>query len=105
LTPSKEITMFAINPACAEPETSQSVRFCHESCGQGEDRFGTVALNALQSSDYAELRKLRCEVTEAAVIVQGVVSSYYLKQMAQTIIQRLKGVQSVMNLVEVRQSE
>ena len=62
-------------------------------------------LTALQSSNYAELRKLRCEVTEAVVIVHGVVSSYYLKQMAQTIIQRLEGVQSMMNLVEVRQSE
>jgi hypothetical protein len=39
------------------------------------------------------------------VIVSGVVSSYHLKQMAQTIIQRLEGVQSVMNLVEVRETD
>ena len=37
--------------------------------------------------------------------VHGIVPSYYLKQMAQTIIQRLEGVQSVMNLVEVREAD
>lgn len=39
------------------------------------------------------------------VIVHGVVSSYYLKQMAQRIIQHIERVEIVMNLVETRQSE
>jgi len=62
-------------------------------------------MNLLKSSGYAALRSLHCEVTEAVVVVHGVVPSYYLKQMAQTIIQRLEQIQSVMNLVEVRESE
>lgn len=59
-------------------------------------------MKRLQSSGYAALRRLQCEVTEGVVIVQGVVASYFLKQMAQTLIQQLDGIQRVTNLVEVR---
>jgi len=38
-------------------------------------------------------------------MIHGVVPSYYLKQMAQAIIQRLDGIQGVRNLVEVRGTE
>ena len=64
-----------------------------------------AAIKLLHVSGYTPLRRLRCEVTDAVVILTGVVPSYYLKQMAQTIIQRLEGVQSVMNLVEVREAD
>ena len=66
-----------------------------------DDGLRIAALELFQSSGYTALRRLRCEVTDAVVIVHGVLPSYYLKQVAQTIIQRLEGVQSVMNLVEV----
>jgi hypothetical protein len=73
-------------------------------CGWPEDdALRLAALKLLQSSGYTPLRRLRCEVTNAVVIVHGILPSYYLKQMAQTIIQRLEGIQSVMNLVEVRE--
>jgi hypothetical protein len=68
-----------------------------------DDGLRIAALKLLQSSGYTALRRLRCEVTDAVVIVHGVLPSYFLKQMAQTIIQRLEGIQSVMNLVEVRE--
>jgi hypothetical protein len=48
---------------------------------------------------------LRCEVTEAVVVVQGVVPSYFLKQMAQAVVQRLGGIRGLRNLVEVRVAE
>jgi hypothetical protein len=70
-----------------------------------DDHLGAAALKVLQSSSYAALRRLRCDAAEAVVIIRGVLPSYYLKQMAQAAIQRLEGVQSVMNLVEVRVSE
>jgi hypothetical protein len=68
----------------------------------GDDDLRAAALALLRSSAYAALRRLRCEVTEAVVIVRGVLPSYYLKQMAQTILLRLDGIRGVMNLVEVR---
>jgi hypothetical protein len=35
------------------------------------------------------------------VVVHGIIPSYYLKQMAQTVVLRLDGIHSVRNLVEV----
>jgi hypothetical protein len=72
-------------------------------CLSGDDGLRIAALKILQSSGFAAVRKLRCEVTEAVVIVHGRVPSYFLKQVAQTAILRLDGVRSVRNLVEVQQ--
>jgi hypothetical protein len=74
-------------------------------CSSGDDSLRTIALRLLQSSGYSALRGLRCEVTDSVVIVQGVVSSYFLKQMAQTVLRQLDGVENVRNLVEVRQCD
>jgi osmotically-inducible protein OsmY len=68
----------------------------------GDDDLRRAVLNLLRSSGYDSLRGLRCEVKEAVVIVHGAVPSYFLKQMAQAIIQRLDGIRSVLNRVEVR---
>lgn len=76
-----------------------------EMSGERDHGLRNAAPKLLYVSSYTSLRRLRCEVTEAIVIVTGVVSSCYLKQMAQTIIQRLEGVQRVMNLVEVRETD
>jgi hypothetical protein len=67
-----------------------------------DESLRTAALARLRSSGYAGLRRLRCEVRDAAIIVHGVVPSYYLKQVAQAVILRLDGIRSVTNLVEVR---
>jgi hypothetical protein len=67
-----------------------------------DDGLRIAVLKLLQSSSYTTLRRLRCEVTNAVVIVHGILPSYYLKQVAQTIVLRLEGIEGVMNLVEVR---
>jgi len=56
----------------------------------------------LHSSPYAAIRRLHCEVTEAVVFVYGVVPSYFLKQVAQTLLKQLEGILNVSNMVEVR---
>jgi hypothetical protein len=73
--------------------------------GPVDDSLRIAALKQLQSSGFTALRKLRCEVTNAVVIVHGIRPSYYLKQMAQTIIQRIEGIQNVMNMVEDRETD
>ena len=73
--------------------------------GPVDDGLRIAALELFQSSGYIALRSLRCEVTDAVVIVHGVLPSYYLKQMAQTILHRLDGIESVLNLVEVRETD
>jgi hypothetical protein len=68
---------------------------------QRDDRLCFAAMKALESSGYSALRRLKCEVTEAVIAVHGAVPSYYLKQMAQSAIQRLEGIRGVTNLVQV----
>jgi hypothetical protein len=70
-----------------------------------DTRLRLAALQLLHASNYATLRRLQCEVAEAVVSVHGVVPSYYLKQMAQTVIQQLDAIQGIKNLVEVRATE
>ena len=70
--------------------------------GPDDDGLRIAALKLFQSSNYTTLRRLRCEVIDAVVIVHGIVPSYYLKQVAQTIVLRLEGIEGVMNMVEVR---
>ena len=86
----------------AAPSSSDAIHQRPDPCWPGDDDLRTAALKLLQPSGFAAVRRLRCEVTEAVVIVQGVVPSYYLKQMAQSAVLRLDGVRSVRNLVEVR---
>jgi BON domain len=85
----------------AAPSSSDAIHPLPDSSWSGDDALRTAALKLLQSSGFAALRRLRCDVIEAVVIVQGVVPSYYLKQMAQATILRLDGIRNVKNLVEV----
>jgi hypothetical protein len=56
---------------------------------------------ALQESPLPALRKLSIQETEAIVLIQGKVPSYYLKQMAQeTVMPELAG-RSLVNRVTV----
>ncbi|GIW79557.1 MAG: hypothetical protein KatS3mg105_1364 [Gemmatales bacterium] len=61
-----------------------------------------AARSALQNSGYRAVAKLRCEVKNGVVTVSGLVPCYYLKQIAQAVIQRLEDVAGVRNLVVVR---
>jgi len=69
---------------------------------EGDDRLRSAAMKVLRSSSYSALRRLKCEGTGAVIAVHGVLPSYYLKQMAQSAIQRLEGIRGVTNLVEVQ---
>jgi len=87
------------------PASVQPTQRCCDDDLVGDENLLVAALTLLHSNSYTALRRLRCEVTEGVVIVHGVVPSYYLKQMVQTIVRRLDGIQGVMNLVEVRVAE
>jgi hypothetical protein len=58
---------------------------------------------ALRQSPLPPLRKLVLEETDGAVVIQGKVSSYYLKQLAQeTVMPLLEGRQLLNRVVVVR---
>ncbi|MBL8830148.1 MAG: BON domain-containing protein [Planctomycetaceae bacterium] len=56
---------------------------------------------ALLCSPYLPLRQLRCDYHEGVLSIRGRVPTFYLKQLAQTVVSRVPGVEQVANRVEV----
>jgi hypothetical protein len=65
-------------------------------------RMQAAAAEALSGSRYMALRHLNCHVFGGVVEISGTVSSFYLKQLAQTAMLRVQPSVAVRNLVEVR---
>jgi osmotically-inducible protein OsmY len=59
-------------------------------------------VEALDSSGYAALSLVRCEVDNNRVILRGSVPSYHLKQLAQVHALRVEGIGRLENRLEVR---
>jgi len=60
---------------------------------------------ALQNSGYPSLGRLDCQVRQGIVSIDGVLPSFYLKQVAQEVLSRLAGVLGIRNLVAVEWPE
>lgn len=60
-----------------------------------------AAERRLSQSPYIELRSVSCSVREGVLTLLGSVPSYYLKQMAQNVVDCLPGVQGIENCLEV----
>jgi osmotically-inducible protein OsmY len=56
---------------------------------------------AIEQNPHLRRRKLRFETQEGRVVLRGVVTSYYQKQMAQEALRRLEGVDHIENHLEV----
>ena len=57
--------------------------------------------SALETSPYFNGRTLRIETDGSRVVMQGIVKTYFQKQMAQEAIRRVAGVEHVENCLEV----
>jgi osmotically-inducible protein OsmY len=57
--------------------------------------------HALEQSPYFSRRNLRFKTSEGRVVLQGQVSSYFQKQMAQEALRRIDGISSIANELEV----
>ncbi len=55
----------------------------------------------LRGSSHCELRQVTCEFSAGTAMLTGQVSSYYLKQVAQTIVRQLPQVSRVENRLRV----
>jgi osmotically-inducible protein OsmY len=60
-------------------------------------------VQALRQSAHPALRRLSVEETETHVVLNGRVSSYYLKQLAQETVMPVRGARAVVNQVAVHQ--
>ncbi len=59
----------------------------------------------LRASPYRELARTACRVYRGVAILDGDVSSYYMKQLAQTVALRVPGVLRIVNQIHVRTLE
>jgi hypothetical protein len=55
----------------------------------------------LRESSYYYLRSIRCGYEAGVVTLRGRVPTFYLKQTVQSIVEKIEGVEQVLNLVEV----
>jgi BON domain-containing protein len=59
------------------------------------------ALWRLQHHSYAALHRISCEFHDGVLVLRGRLASYYLKQIAQSLVTRVDGVEHVDNRIEV----
>jgi hypothetical protein len=64
-----------------------------------------VVAETLDHSGYSALSLVGCEVRGDAIILQGSVPTYYLKQLAQAFAQRVAGAKRVDNRLAVRRHD
>jgi hypothetical protein len=55
----------------------------------------------LRSNAYLALRNVCCDDQDGVLILHGCVPSYYLKQVAQTVVSQVEGVQAIVNNIAV----
>jgi osmotically-inducible protein OsmY len=55
----------------------------------------------LRESPYYYLRAIQCDCHDGDVTLRGRVPSFYLKQTVQVLVEKIDGVQQVINLVDV----
>jgi osmotically-inducible protein OsmY len=78
-----------------------SVRGWERRLSEEKAAIEAEAQSRLQTSGYAQLRKILCEFHEGVLTLRGHVSTFHLKQVAQTLVRKLEGVGEINNRVEV----
>jgi len=59
------------------------------------------AESQLRRNSYVALKNISCAYQEGVLTLRGCLPSYYLKQVAQTTVSRLPGVERIVNQIEV----
>jgi osmotically-inducible protein OsmY len=73
----------------------------HDTSISKRPQIEEAAERRLRQSRYLELRAVSCEFHEGVLTLRGRVPSYYLKQMAQSLVDRIPGVSELDNQLEV----
>ena len=68
---------------------------------QERETLRAMVESYMRHSGYHELRGVSCDFHEGVLILRGRVPSYYLKQLAQSLVFHLEGVQELSNRLEV----
>jgi hypothetical protein len=65
------------------------------------DRYCAALKQELGTSPYWPIRHLVCQIDRDRITVQGTVSSFYLKQIAQTVASKVVGIDCVRSEINV----
>jgi osmotically-inducible protein OsmY len=63
--------------------------------------MGAAVMRCLRSSPYLDVRSISCECRRGVVLLQGRLSSFHGKQVAQEAVARVEGVNQVKNEITV----
>jgi osmotically-inducible protein OsmY len=63
--------------------------------------IATIAEARLGASSHPELRRIQCKSEEGSLFLDGRLSSYFQKQLAQEIVPKIDGVERIVNQIEV----
>src|SRR5262245_21668383 len=66
------------------------------------ERLQERVIDSLKQSGYSALKNVECRVEDGTVELQGAVPTFFLKQMAQAIALRCKGVAGIENSLLVQ---
>lgn len=72
-----------------------------EQKGTRDALLQTRAEQVLCGSPYADLRRLTCEVHEGVLVLSGTTPTYFLKQLAQSLLTRSLELHRLINCVRV----
>ncbi len=84
--------MLASNSTCAEEATLPLT---------SSARVIQLAERRLRSDSHLVLSNLSCDFRDGFLVLRGVLSTYYLKQLAQEVVADLAGAERIDNQIEV----
>jgi hypothetical protein len=64
-------------------------------------RVAEGAENCLRHNSYLALKNVRCDYCGGVLTLRGCLPTYYLKQLAQSAVARVAGVERIVNEIEV----
>jgi osmotically-inducible protein OsmY len=84
-------------------EGARSIPLAEQGIGLAKEKqvVQAEARSRLRKSGYRELQLVSCDFHEGILTLRGRISSFYLKQLAQTLVYQLDGVGEVNNRLEV----
>jgi hypothetical protein len=74
-----------------------------EECSLISNQIANVC-HALLQSPYRSLRSVSCDVVHDSLVLRGTVTTYYLKQLAQTVALKSTSTLAVRNEIRVSRS-
>lgn len=74
----------------------------HQQSAGAQHRGNAKPATKLAKTGYPSLQNVHCETREDTLILSGVVPSYYMKQVAQTVVGKIDGIKHIENRLEVR---